>query len=103
MTRDGPVNSYRDRSENEVRDISVVRHVGERWSKRVTISDDSWQIAACPVNGPAVAAESAHVIVAGYAAPESQSRIKEQIATMLRGALPNSLERPAEKTAWQAK
>lgn len=76
MTIDGPIISYRDRSADEVRDISVVRHVGDGWSEPMTISDDRWQIAACPVNGPAIAADGTHVIVAWYAAPESQSRIK---------------------------
>lgn len=76
MTSEGPIVSYRDRSPTEIRDISVVRHVDGGWSEPVTISDDQWQIAACPVNGPAVAAEGANVIVAWYAAPESQSRVK---------------------------
>ena len=76
MTDDGPLIAYRDRSTNEIRDISVVRHAEGRWTEPVTISDDSWQIAACPVNGPAIAASGANVVVTWYAAPDSESRIK---------------------------
>ena len=76
MTSVGPVVAYRDRSETEIRDISVVRHVDGGWTEPVTISDDDWQIAACPVNGPAIAAERDQVVVAWYAAPDGQSRIK---------------------------
>ena len=76
MTSTGPVIAYRDRSPDEIRDISIVRHVDGVWSDPVTISDDDWQIAACPVNGPAIAADGTNVVVAWYAAPERSSRIK---------------------------
>lgn len=49
---DGLVAAYRDRSESEIRDISVVRGAGERWTAPAPLSTDGWKIPGCPVNGP---------------------------------------------------
>jgi hypothetical protein len=61
--------AYRDRSGDEVRDVSVVRFDGERWSEPRPLHDDGWKIAACPVNGPAVDARGDRVAVAWFTAP----------------------------------
>ncbi len=46
--------AYRDRTADEIRDISVVRRVGGIWTEPVPVSGDGWEIAGCPVNGPAI-------------------------------------------------
>ncbi len=76
MTARGPVVAYRDRTRDEIRDISVSRYVDGGWTEPVMISDDYWNIPACPVNGPTLAADGDTVIVAWYAAPKRDSRIK---------------------------
>jgi hypothetical protein len=58
--------AYRDRSEAEVRDISIVRSEGEAWSRPQPVSGDRWTIAGCPVNGPAVAARGDAVALAWF-------------------------------------
>ena len=70
LTSAGPVVVYRDRSESEIRDIAIVRWSGDAWSEPVKVHDDEWQIAACPVNGPAVAAQGETVVVAWFTAPD---------------------------------
>lgn len=45
---------YRDRSDDEVRDISVVRRTESGWTTPAPIHSDHWRIAGCPVNGPAL-------------------------------------------------
>lgn len=45
---------YRDRTADEIRDISIVRSTGGDWTQPLTVHDDGWEIAGCPVNGPAV-------------------------------------------------
>jgi thiol-disulfide isomerase/thioredoxin len=60
--------AYRDRSEAEVRDISYVRFVGGRWTEPRTLHADGWEISACPVNGPAVAARGDRLAVAWFTA-----------------------------------
>ena len=62
----GIVAVYRDRSESEVRDISLVRFDGTSWSKPQQVNADNWNINGCPVNGPSVAADGSNVAVAWY-------------------------------------
>lgn len=57
---------YRDRSDTEVRDISIVRTEGGRWTEPSIVHADGWQIDACPVNGPAISAREDHVAVAWF-------------------------------------
>jgi hypothetical protein len=62
----GVIVAYRDRSEDEIRDISVSRFVNGTWSAPETVHADNWQINACPVNGPVVAANGRAVAVAWF-------------------------------------
>jgi hypothetical protein len=72
----GPVIAYRDRSGEEVRDISVVRRTGAGWSKPVRVHADNWKIPGCPVNGPALAAAGRHVAVAWFTAAPPNPRVQ---------------------------
>jgi hypothetical protein len=72
----GPVVVYRDRSEKEVRDIYVVRYVDGAWSAPRPIAADGWEIAGCPVNGPAVAARGTRVAAAWFTAAGGTARVK---------------------------
>lgn len=66
-TSDGAlVVAYRDRDEQEVRDISVVRLEGGVASAPHKVADDGWRIAGCPVNGPAIAARKGELAVAWF-------------------------------------
>lgn len=76
MTDNGPVVVYRNRSDEEIRDIYMVRLVDGEWTDGVPVHDDGWEIAGCPVNGPAVAARGLAVAVAWFAAPEDVGRVK---------------------------
>jgi len=53
--------AYRDRSEKEIRDMSIVRFSDSAWSSPAAISSDGWLIAGCPVNGPALSASKSLV------------------------------------------
>ena len=68
VTAEGPIVAYRDRSADEIRDISLSRLVGGKWTTPVTVHHDGWRIAACPVNGPALSAEGRHVAIAWFSA-----------------------------------
>jgi hypothetical protein len=67
---------YRDRSEKEVRDVSLVRFAEGRWSEPRAVGGDGWQINGCPVNGPAVAAAGRRVAVAWFTMAEGKARVK---------------------------
>ncbi|WP_420635857.1 sialidase family protein [Candidatus Palauibacter sp.] len=62
----GLVAAYRDRSESEVRDISVVRGAGERWTEPAALSTDGWTIPGCPVNGPQLSGDEQAIASAWY-------------------------------------
>jgi hypothetical protein len=76
MTADGPVVAYRDRSDQEIRDISIVRLRDGKWSQPQSVFKDGWQINGCPVNGPSVAADGRRVAVAWYTGVNNQPRVK---------------------------
>jgi len=54
---------YRDRSDDEVRDIAVVaRGADGAWSPPRLLNADGWRIEGCPVNGPAAAANGERLL-----------------------------------------
>ncbi len=67
---------YRDRSEQEVRDMSVVRFVDGRWTEPRSLAQDGWVMNGCPVNGPSIAAAGARVAAAWFTAAQERPRVK---------------------------
>lgn len=67
---------YRDRSDKEVRDMSVVRFADGQWSPPRTLAADGWEINGCPVNGPAIAADGPQVAVAWFTAAGDKPKVK---------------------------
>ncbi|MGD2017091.1 MAG: DMT family transporter [Planctomycetota bacterium] len=58
---------YRDRSEEELRDVWTVRRdPAGAWSEPRPVYRDGWKIEGCPVNGPSVAASGDLVATAWY-------------------------------------
>jgi hypothetical protein len=76
MCKDGPVVIYRDRSEEEIRDMSLVRMVGGEWSKPSAISADNWKIEGCPVNGPRAEAIGNNLGVAWFTVENDTGVVK---------------------------
>ncbi|MEO8002823.1 MAG: hypothetical protein ABI644_13190 [Arenimonas sp.] len=66
----GPVIVYRNRTENEIRDIYTARFDGKRWTPPVRVHADDWKMPACPVNGPAITALQDKVWVAWFTAAQ---------------------------------
>lgn len=75
VTDEGVVVVYRDRTEDEVRDISIIRQDGSGWTEPVPVHQDGWVIAGCPVNGPAVIAQDRQVVVAWFTLADDIPRI----------------------------
>lgn len=76
LTNDGIVAVYRDRSQNEVRDIYSVRQSGNSWGSPKAVYADNWEINGCPVNGPAVSAQGRNVAVAWFTGVGSTPHVK---------------------------
>lgn len=75
VTSNGPIVAYRNRSSEEIRDIYVTRRIGGKWSAGVPVHNDRWHIAACPVNGPSMAARGSRVALAWFTAPGDSARV----------------------------
>jgi hypothetical protein len=76
VTNDGPVVVYRDRSDDEVRDMSIVRFINGSWSEPKTIYADNWQITACPVNGPRADAINNNLVIAWFSMKDKKGEVK---------------------------
>jgi hypothetical protein len=66
VTAEGPLVAFRNRTEEEIRDIYVSRFVDDRWTEPAPVHNDNWRIAACPVNGPALSARGRDVAIAWF-------------------------------------
>ena len=76
LTSEGVMAVYRDRSQNEVRDIYSVRQLSGAWAKPSVVHLDNWELNACPVNGPAIAAEGRNVAVAWFTGAGGKQTVK---------------------------
>ncbi|HEY5691947.1 MAG TPA: exo-alpha-sialidase [Cyclobacteriaceae bacterium] len=81
ITDNGPVVVYRDRSDEEVRDMSIVRLVNGEWTTPKSIYDDKWKIAGCPVNGPRVEALGNSLAVAWFGMVKEEAQVKVIFST----------------------
>jgi len=76
VTPSGPVVAYRDRTEDEIRDIAVVRLVDGKWTSPSIVHADGWHIEACPVNGPALASRGDTVAIAWFTGAQDTARVR---------------------------
>jgi hypothetical protein len=74
VTSNGPIVAFRNRSDDEVRDIFVSRLIDGAWTEPVPAHRDNWKIPACPVNGPALAARGRRVALAWFTMQEGEGR-----------------------------
>ena len=71
----GAVVVYRNRTENEHRDIYYSRRVNGEWQTGKPVATENWFISGCPVNGPAVAASASDVAVAWFTSANGLNKI----------------------------
>jgi hypothetical protein len=81
ITDQGPVAVYRNRTEKEIRDIYVTRNIDHGWSEPIPVARDNWNIAGCPVNGPAITAKNNQVAVAWYTAAHDTPKVQVAVST----------------------
>lgn len=73
-TDNGPIIAFRNRTDDEIRDIYIARFEQGRWSEPRAVYDDAWKIPACPVNGPMLSARNREVAIAWFTVKEEQGR-----------------------------
>ena len=69
-----PIVVYRDRTEDETRDISYVRRSDDGWTEPAVLHSDGWKIAGCPVNGPQIEAMGNGAAAAWFTAAGEEQR-----------------------------
>jgi hypothetical protein len=74
VTAEGSIVAYRNRTEDEVRDIYISRFEKGKWSEPAAVHHDGWKVAACPVNGPTLSARGRDVAIAWFTAKDDQPR-----------------------------
>ncbi len=81
-TNNSIVVAYRDRSINEIRDISrvVFDRNKKQWSAPSSIYVDNWQTSACPVNGPSLTSINSRVACGWYTQPDGNEKINVAIS-----------------------
>ncbi len=72
----GLVTFYRDRSEEEIRDVTEVRWTENGWGEPKALGKDGWKIAGCPVNGPQADAIEEQVAVVWFTAANDDPRVQ---------------------------
>lgn len=77
-TSKGLLAAYRDRSDAELRDISLIRPGAEKVEPR-EFSKDGWKINACPVNGPALAS-SGETVTAVWFTMGGKARVRASVS-----------------------
>jgi hypothetical protein len=75
MAKNGPIVAYRDRTDDEIRDIYVARRVNGKWMPGTRVHADNWKINACPVNGPAIQASGDDVAVAWFTGARDTNKV----------------------------
>jgi hypothetical protein len=74
VTADGPMVAFRNRTEQEVRDIHISRFEDGKWTEPRAVFEDGWRIAACPVNGPMLSARRRDVAIAWFTVSKDQGQ-----------------------------
>lgn len=74
VTAEGVIVAYRNRSDEEVRDIYVSRLENGTWTEGLAVHADNWRIPACPVNGPVLSARGRDVAIAWFTIQNEQGQ-----------------------------
>lgn len=77
---DGTMAFYRGRTPLEIRDHCYARFGNDTWGAPQRLHDDGWQIAACPVNGPAGDARGRTVCVAWFTLANGQAKVQAKLS-----------------------
>jgi hypothetical protein len=72
VTADGPIAAFRNRTDDEIRDIYISRFENGQWTEPKAVHHDNWTINACPVNGPMLSARGRDVAIAWFTVQDDQ-------------------------------
>lgn len=80
-TQNGFIAAYRNRTSDEIRDISIIKFENGKWLEPTIVHNDNWKIAACPVNGPKLASYNNNVAIAWFTGANDTPKVKLALST----------------------
>ena len=99
VSTDGPIAVYRNRTTKEIRDIYVTRFTDGAWVQGVSLRDDGWEIAGCPVNGPSIDADGDFVAIAWFSAANDTPVVRVALSTNSGRTFKEPIEIAVRKTS----
>ena len=75
LSSEGPIVVYRNRSEDEIRDIYITKYRNGIWEQPVPVFNDGWEINGCTVNGPKVVVNKTTTAVAWFTAADDNPKV----------------------------
>ena len=75
VTAEGVITAFRNRGDEEIRDIYVSRFEHGTWTEPRAVHDDGWQINGCPVNGPMLSTRGRDVVIAWFNAKDNEGHV----------------------------
>jgi hypothetical protein len=75
-TAKGLLVAYRDRTKDDIRDISVLRFENGRWSQSKNVHADGWKLNACPTNAAALASRGDRVALSWHTGAQDMPRVQ---------------------------
>lgn len=76
LFENAPMVFFRDRSQEEFRDMGMVQFVDNSWKETQPVYNDFWQVQGCPVNGPRAASFGNTSAVAWYTGANAKPEVK---------------------------
>lgn len=76
QTDQGTLVAYRDRTDDEIRDIYISLLRDGKWSEPKAVFNDGWKINGCPVNGPKLSAFGISTGLAWFTGANDKPRVK---------------------------
>jgi hypothetical protein len=73
--------AYRDRTETNVRDISIVQFKNGERSEPRTLHHDGWRISGCPANGVDLGVDGSRVAAAWFTAADNEKQVRAAFST----------------------
>ena len=83
---------YRDRSDEEIRDIAIATFDGEEWQEPVKLNDDNWNIAGCPVNGPSISSFGNNILAAWFTMADGSPKIQFKVSNNAGGEFSKAIQ-----------
>lgn len=74
-TSNGSIVAYRNRDEDEIREMYAVYRADDGWSEPSALTGDGWMIPGCPVNGPAIDHRDGLTALAWFTAADNKPRV----------------------------